>query len=137
MSVPAPSSPAARRRMQSTRQKDTSKALELRSALHRLGLRYRLEWPVPGTRRRIDVAFLSARVAVFVDGCFWHGCPDHGTWPRENGAWWREKLQANTARDRDTDLRLNEQGWSVMRFWEHEDMSAAAQLVAKRIRSAP
>ena len=131
---PKASSDAARKRMEATRQKDTATALVLRSALHRRGFRYKLEVPIPGTRRRIDIAFPRARVAVFVDGCFWHGCPEHRTWPRENSAWWREKLEANVARDRNTDEVLQRLGWSVVRIWEHEEPESAADLIAATLR---
>src|SRR2546430_17382839 len=97
---PRASSKAARRRMQVTAQRDTPCELALRSALHRLGLRFRVQWPIEGTRRRADVAFTAARIAVFVDGCFWHCCPEHGTGPKANGRWWEEKLAANVNRER-------------------------------------
>jgi DNA mismatch endonuclease (patch repair protein) len=126
---PRASSIEARTRMQRTPQRDTPCELALRSAIHRLGLRFRVDWPLPGTRRRADLAFTRARVAVFVDGCFWHCCPIHGTLPRANARWWQEKLQANMARDRDTDARLVLAGWYVLRFWEHYDMRLAADQV--------
>jgi DNA mismatch endonuclease (patch repair protein) len=93
----------------------------LRSALFRNGLRYRIHYPVCGKpRRTIDIAFPARRVAVFVDGCFWHGCPRHGTWPKRNGAFWRAKIDANRARDADTDASLRAAGWTVLRFWQHD-----------------
>src|SRR5688572_8156631 len=104
---PAASSADALRRMKATRRRDTSCELALRSIVHRLGLRYRVDLPLPGTRRRGDLVFTTARVAVFVDGCFWHGCPRHATAPKANAAWWREKLDANRRRDRDTVRRLS------------------------------
>jgi DNA mismatch endonuclease, patch repair protein len=85
-------------------------------------------------RRRTDVAFPARKVAVFVDGCFWHGCPQHGTWPRANAAWWRAKIEGNAARDRDTDARLTAAGWAVLRFWEHEGAAGAAAAVARAVR---
>ncbi|WP_444664303.1 very short patch repair endonuclease [Cellulomonas sp. CW35] len=107
--------------MSDARRRDTAPEIALRSVLHHAGLRYRVAWPVPGQRRRtIDIAFTRARLAVFVDGCFWHGCPDHGVRPRANSDWWREKLAANAARDRDTDRVLTKMGWRVLRVWEHE-----------------
>src|SRR5688572_23942760 len=124
---PEASSAEARIRMQGTPRRDTPCELELRSAIHGKGLRFRVDWPIPGTRRRADLAFVSVKIAVFVDGCFWHGCPEHATWPSANANWWRNKLIANAARDRDTDLRLKELGWTVLRFWEHEDMQKAAE----------
>ncbi len=78
--------------------------------------------------------FPRARVAVFVDGCFWHGCPEHASAPRSNGAWWRRKLEANVARDRDTDRVLSEAGWVVLRFWEHEEPEAAAVRIEREVR---
>lgn len=125
------SSPAVRRRMQNTGRRDTSCELALRSALHALGLRYRVDWPLPGTRCRADVVFSRWHVAVFVDGCFWHGCPTHGTWPKTNASWWREKIARNMQRDRNTDAQLTCAGWTVLRIWEHEDMERAARTVAR------
>src|SRR6478672_8045793 len=108
---PAASSPDVRRRMQATPRRDTPCELALRSATHRLGLRFRVDWPLPGTRRRADLAFTRARLAVFVDGCFWHGCPVHGTWPKANAVWWHDKIVGNRRRDRDTNRRLATAGW--------------------------
>ena len=127
------SSQVVRRRMQTMPSTDSNCEVALRSALHRLGLRFRVEWPLPGTRRRVDVAFVRARVAVFVDGCFWHACPVHGNWPKANADWWREKIEGNIRRDRDTDARLKAAGWRVLRFWEHEDAARAAREVARRV----
>lgn len=79
--------------------------------------------------------FPRRQVAVFVDGCFWHACSRHATSPQTNGVWWQNKLKANVARDRDTDIRLQEQGWVVLRFWEHEDMSLAADVVEETVRA--
>jgi len=116
--------------MVATRRRDTPCELALRSAVYRLGLRYRVDWPLPGTRRRADLAFVGAKVAVFVDGCFWHACPVHATWPKANAGWWREKILGNVRRDRDTDARLRAAGWKMLRFWEHEDPAMAAHTVA-------
>lgn len=116
-----PPTETVRRRMVSQRRKDTAAEVQLRRALYRDGWRYRVSYPVPGMpRRTIDVAFPSRKVAVFVDGCFWHGCPDHGVAPKHNGTWWRDKLAANRARDRDTTNHLESLGWTVVRVWEHE-----------------
>jgi DNA mismatch endonuclease (patch repair protein) len=120
--------------MQSTRRRDTPGEVALRKLLHRHGLRYRIDYPIPGTRRRADIVFVSARAAVFVDGCFWHGCPTHGTWPKKNSAWWREKIEANRSRDRDTDRKLRVAGWKVLRFWEHVDPATAAAQVARMLK---
>lgn len=76
-------------------------------------------------RRRADLVFPRKQVAVYVDGCFWHGCPVHGTWPKNNAEWWRQKIQGNQARDRDTDRQLRDAGWTIVRVWEHEAAGAA------------
>jgi len=99
-----------------------------------MGLRYRIHRrPLPRLRREADIVFARARVAVFVDGCFWHGCPDHGTSPKVNGDWWAEKLQANQARDLDTTAQLIAAGWAAVRVWEHEDPVDAAQRVSAAV----
>jgi DNA mismatch endonuclease (patch repair protein) len=134
--VPEASSAAALRRMRCARRRDTTPELALRSRLHRLGLRYRVDIsPLPGLRRRADLLFPRARVAVFVDGCFWHGCPIHGTWPKANAQWWRSKLEANQRRDHDTDRQLLERGWHVVRIWAHENPDLAAQTVVSVVAS--
>lgn len=122
--------------MQLQGERDTEPELALRRELHRLGLRYRLERQVvPGTRRRVDIAFGPAKVAVLVDGCFWHGCPDHGTLPAEtNRDFWEDKIARNRERDRDTDQRLEAAGWEVIRVWEHEPPDQAADRVAQIVR---
>ena len=120
--------------MQATRRRDTPGELALRSALRALDLRYRVDVAVPGTRRRADIAFVTAKIAVFVDGCFWHGCPEHGTWPKANARWWRSKIEGNRLRDRDTDLKLTAADWKVLRFWAHTDAQAAARQVAAAVR---
>lgn len=126
------STPEARRRMQRVRQKNTSPESALRRELHARGLRYRIHVPVLTKPRRVaDVAFSGLRVAIFVDGCFWHGCPLHATWPKENAAFWRSKILANQHRDRDTDERLHTEGWKVIRVWEHEDPKVAAARIAR------
>ncbi|MEK6327280.1 MAG: very short patch repair endonuclease [Actinomycetota bacterium] len=114
---------------------DTPAELEFRSYAHRLGLRFRVDaTPLPSLRRRADVVFPRQQVAVFLDGCFWHGCPHHGSWPTANGTWWRLKIQRNRARDAETDQLLSEAGWLVLRFWEHDDLEAAAAKVAAAVR---
>lgn len=134
--TPAPSSEAARRRMKATRQRDTASELALRSVLHGLGLRYRVDAQVlKGLRRRGDVVFRRERVAVFVDGCFWHGCPEHGTTPKANKSFWKQKIQANRRRDADTNQRLEDEGWLPMRVWEHEDPAVAGQLILKAVKA--
>ena len=136
ISTPEPSSEDARRRMRSTRRRDTSAELSLRSAVRRLGLRYRVDVsPLEGSRRRADIVFGRERVAVFVDGCFWHSCPVHGTQPKQNHDWWEAKLEANRRRDESSNRELTEAGWLVMRFWEHEDPDHAAERVAEVVKS--
>jgi len=116
--------------MQRQRSRNTGVERALRSELHRRGLRYRVHRrPIPGLRRESDVVNARLRLAVFVDGCFWHGCPDHATWPKANAEFWREKIEGNRARDRDTDAKLRDAGWTVVRIWEHEDPVEAADRV--------
>lgn len=117
-------------RMRRVRRKDTAAELAVRSELHARGLRYFVDRAVlPGRRRRADVVFPRAKVAVFVDGCFWHSCPQHATAPRSNAQWWVDKLRANVERDRRTDADLRAAGWTVIRIWEHESPSSAADRV--------
>jgi DNA mismatch endonuclease (patch repair protein) len=123
--------------MQATRSRDTAPEMALRRELHRRGLRYRVDMPVlPGLRRRADVVFTRQRLAVFVDGCFWHGCPQHGTVSRSNAVFWRDKIKTNVARDADTNQRLAQAGWTVMRVWAHESAQAAADQIARMLGSA-
>ena len=137
MGGPTPSSPEVTRRMRATKRRDTPAELALRSELHARGLRYRVDWsPVVGIRRRADVVFKEARVAVYVDGCFWHGCPQHATWPKSNAQWWRSKIEGNVARDRDTDALLEARGWAVIRVWEHDGILEAAERVVRAVRRA-
>ncbi len=122
--------------MARTGSRDTKPEIELRRELHARGLRFRVDRAVlQGVRRRADLVFTRAHVAVMVDGCFWHGCPEHATWPKHNADFWREKIQANKQRDLDTDRRLAEASWQVVRVWEHEDASAAADRVEKAVRA--
>lgn len=121
--------------MAKVRRRDTAPELALRRELHRRGLRYRLDQaPAKGIRSRADLVFRRVRVAVYVDGCFWHGCPEHGNVPKNNRAWWQEKLAANRARDARTVRLLEERGWTVFRVWEHEDMEVAARRIERAIR---
>jgi DNA mismatch endonuclease (patch repair protein) len=127
----APSSPEARRRMLSVRQKNTSAESALRRELYSRGLRFRIHVPVMAKPRRVaDVAFIGLRVAVFVDGCFWHGCPLHASWPKKNAEFWRAKIVANQERDRDTNARVRALGWIVIRVWAHESPEKAARRIA-------
>lgn len=123
-------------RMSRLARKDTTPEVALRRELHRRGLRYRVQLPVPGNRRRrIDVAFTRSKVAVFVDGCYWHGCPEHGTSPKANSEWWQWKFSRNKARDEDTNRHLTELGWVVIRVWEHESPDAAADRIERIVRA--
>ena len=116
---------------------DTSPELVLRRALFAAGLRYRLHHPVPGLPRRlIDIALPRARVAVFVDGCFWHACPVHATPPKANGEWWAAKLRRNRERDEETTAHLKAGGWQVVRVWEQDPLSAVPLIVAA-VRGSP
>ena len=131
-----PVAPATTKRMSSTVGRDNASERTLRSELHKRGLRFRLHRRLlKTTRRTTDIVFPSTYVAVFIDGCFWHGCPVHGTWPKNNAEWWREKIETNIARDRDTDQRLAEIGWAVVRVWEHEKVSEAADKIERIVRS--
>jgi DNA mismatch endonuclease (patch repair protein) len=122
--------------MRHQKRRDTGPELALRRELHRRGRRFFVDRSaLPTLRRRADVLFPRLRVAVYVDGCFWHACPFHATQPKSNAAWWKEKLAANVARDRDTDVRLIEAGWIVVRVWEHEDPLAAADRVEAALLS--
>lgn len=116
--------------MQRQRRRDTAPELALRSILHRRGFRFFVDRVVVSSRRRADLVFPRARVAVFVDGCFWHGCPRHATWPKQNADWWRSKIEGNRKRDRDTDGQLREIGWLPVRVWEHEPAGDAANRIA-------
>lgn len=132
-----PSSPETSRRMAKVRQKGTNAEIALRRELYRGGLRYRIDYQVMKKPRRVaDVAFPRLKIAIFVDGCFWHGCPEHATWPKQNGEFWREKIEANRHRDADTNLRLLDAGWTVLRFWEHESPTRAAEIVAQTVAMA-
>jgi DNA mismatch endonuclease, patch repair protein len=135
---PFASSEAIRARMSRQRREGTAPELALRHALHSLGLRYRLHRaPLPGLRRKADIVFGPDRVAVFVDGCFWHGCPEHGRRRHDvNGWYWPAKIDRNRRRDVDTDQALNTAGWVVVRVWEHELTGPGALAAAERVRQA-
>lgn len=134
--APRPLDETTRQRFRRQPRQDTQPELELRRELHRRGLRYRVERKIlPDTRRRADVVFPTERVAVFIDGCFWHSGPDHGTVPRNNREWWVSKLQSNVERDRDTDWRLAETGWLAIRVWEHEAPTEAADRIERAVRA--
>ncbi|WP_268244432.1 very short patch repair endonuclease [Nocardioides albus] len=129
------SSPASRRVMQGNKSRDTSPELAVRRLLHAAGLRYRVDYrPEPSLRRTADIVFTKQRVAVFIDGCYWHACPEHRTVARANATYWSEKLARNVARDIDTSTRLKDAGWTVLRFWEHEDPESVAATVVTAVR---
>jgi DNA mismatch endonuclease (patch repair protein) len=122
--------------MQGNRSRDTAPELALRRVLHRRGLRYRINATAqPGIRCRADIVFRCPRVAVFVDGCFWHCYPTHGTRPATNAEYWQAKLARNVERDRRTDLALEAADWTVIRVWEHEQAAAAADLIEGIVRA--
>jgi DNA mismatch endonuclease (patch repair protein) len=122
--------------MQLQRERDTAPEMALRRELHGRGLRYRVDLAaVPGTRRRIDIAFSRRRIAVFVDGCFWHGCPEHGRRQHKiNGWYWPAKIAGNKERDADTGRRLVAAGWTVVRIWEHDDCIEATSYIAELLK---
>ena len=129
-SKPIPSSEAALKRMQAAKPKDTAPEMAIRSALHRRGLYYCVDAkPLKELNRRADIIFRPARVAIFVDGCFWHGCPIHGTQARANAEFWRLKIKRNQERDKDTNKQLENAGWKVIRVWEHEDPEKASEKI--------
>lgn len=122
--------------MRSNRSRDTGPELALRKQVHALGLRYRVAAiPIPGIRHRADLVFKKARVAVFLDGCFWHGCPEHCRRPVTNSEYWKPKIDGNIRRDREIDTELAKAGWIALRIWEHEDLALAATDVARIVRS--
>ena len=121
--------------MQANRGRDTKPELAVRRRLHAAGLRYRVDLaPVPGLRRRADIVFTRQRVAVFIDGCYWHGCPEHGSTKfGTNPDYWVPKIAENRARDLDTTARFEADGWLVLRFWSHDDPSTVADAVAAEV----
>ena len=119
---PKPTSPASTKKMRSNRRSDTKPEVSLRSLLHRSGLRFRKDYPIRlagGKAVHADIAFTRSKMVVFVDGCFWHSCPEHGTIPKSNQAYWVPKLKQNVSRDRTINRALRAHGWTVLRFWEH------------------
>lgn len=121
--------------MRAQRERDTGTERALRRALHIRGHRFRLHRRLlPGSRREADIVFVAPRVAVFVDGCFWHGCPAHATWPKNNAQFWRQKIETNRARDRETNDQLVALGWAVVRVWEHEDPAEASDRIGRLVR---
>lgn len=129
------SSAGSRATMLANRRVDTKPERLLRSALHRQGLRFRkdLRLDLPGGRVRPDIVFTRAKVAIFVDGCFWHACPTHGTRPANNAAFWSTKLDGNVQRDRHQDRVLRDAGWRVVRVWEHEDPATVVGVIRQAL----
>ncbi|MEA3078002.1 MAG: mismatch endonuclease, patch repair protein [Actinomycetota bacterium] len=134
MITPSASSVAASTRMRANRRRDTQPELALRRLLHARGLRYRVDYPVL-PRRRADIVFPRRRLAIYVDGCFWHGCPRHATQAKANAGFWQAKIAANRQRDATTCTDLHSSGWTVLRFWEHEDPSTAADEIERFLTS--
>ncbi|MEU3373831.1 very short patch repair endonuclease [Streptomyces sp. NPDC006660] len=120
--------------MQAIRSRDTKPERLVRRLVHASGLRYRVAAkPLPDLRRTADMVFRPAKVAVFIDGCYWHGCPEHYVPPKTNSGYWSEKVLRNVNRDRDTDRRLDEAGWLVLRFWEHQNSEDCAQVIVAAV----
>jgi DNA mismatch endonuclease (patch repair protein) len=122
--------------MRANRRRDTTPELALRSALHKTGARYRVDYPVrpPNSRPiRPDIVFTARRIAVFVDGCFWHGCPIHGTTPATNRDYWQSKIMTNRERDLRTTAALKADGWTVLRFWEHDEPNVAVGQILEAV----
>ncbi|HET9258404.1 MAG TPA: very short patch repair endonuclease, partial [Pseudonocardiaceae bacterium] len=135
---PAPLNEGRSRNMQANRRTDTKPEVSLRSALHRSGYRYRKDLSLTlasGVRVRPDIVFTARKVAVFVDGCFWHVCPEHGRQPTTNEWYWTPKLRRNIERDRQADAALREAGWLVVRVWEHESTESAVAAVVSALRT--
>lgn len=133
---PAASSPAARTVMQRNRRRDSTPELAIRRELHRRGLRFRVDFPIRcggGRPIRPDIVFTRSRVAVFVDGCFWHGCSSHGKPPKSNAGYWSAKIALNQDRDARQREALESAGWVVLRLWEHEPTDAAASAIEAAI----
>lgn len=128
-------SPATRRSMQGNRGRDTGPEIAVRRIVHSRGLRYRVDArPLPALNRRADLVFSRAKVAVFIDGCFWHGCRDHHTVAKANATYWAEKVAGNRWRDLDTSERLKDAGWLVLRFWEHQPPSEVAEAIIQAVQ---
>ena len=132
----APSSEAALKRMKAAKPRDTSPELAIRSILHRKGLRYTVDTrPLEQLNRKADILFRKQRIAVFIDGCFWHSCPMHGTHAKSNADFWAEKLKKNQERDLDTTKQLEAAGWVVIRIWEHEDPILTSEKIYEIVKA--
>lgn len=136
VSAPAALDAATRRRMRAQRTAGTKPEMEVRRRLHALGHRYRVDCRLLDDRRwRGDLVWKGRRLAVFVDGCFWHGCPEHSREVVHNGAWWANKIGRNRERDEQVTDTLRRRGWMVLRFWEHEDPDAVVEAIAAALRA--
>lgn len=134
-SSPVSSSPRVSAQMSALPRKDTKPEMAVRRDLFTRGHRYRIHLSVPGlSRRTMDIGFTRLKLAVFIDGCFWHGCPQHGMVPKSNSEWWVRKLDGNRFRDAETTSHLRALGWEVLRFWEHEIPSGVADTIDSWIR---
>jgi DNA mismatch endonuclease (patch repair protein) len=132
---PHPASPAVTKVMRGNKRRDTKPEVRIRSLLHRSGLRFRKDHrvrPAEGRPVRVDIAFTARRLAVFIDGCFWHSCPEHGKRPKRNTAYWHPKLTRNMERDAENTAALTRAGWTVLRIWEH----VAPEDAAEQVRAA-
>ena len=136
---PKASSPGRSANMRAIRRTDTKPELALRRALHRMGYRFRKDYRLDLDSRRVrpDIAFTARKVAVFVDGCFWHACPEHGSRPAVNQGYWNPKLVRNVERDRAADAALELAGWQVVRLWEHVPLDAALAAVITALDGSP
>lgn len=135
---PKPTSATATKKMRSNRRVDTKPEVALRSLLHRKGLRFRKDYPIRlpnGKTVHPDIVFTRKKLAIFVDGCFWHSCPEHGTTPKTNQNYWIPKLKENVERDRNTDEGLRASGWKVIRIWEHVRLEEAKRIVLDSLES--
>lgn len=128
------STPAIRKTMQGNKGRDTKPELAVRRLLHARGFRYRINYrPEKDLRRTADIVFTRAKVAVFIDGCYWHGCPEHYIAPTTNGRFWSEKIETNRARDAETTRVLQDRGWAVLRHWEHENTKDIVQSISTAV----
>ena len=141
--IARPTSTAASNKMRANRRVDTKPETRLRSSLHRSGLRFRKDYPIRISKRisngrtvHPDIVFTRKKIAVFVDGCFWHSCPQHGTIPKSNEKYWIPKLLQNVERDRATDEGLRAGGWQVIRIWEHVGIDEATSTILSRVGKA-
>jgi DNA mismatch endonuclease (patch repair protein) len=131
-----PPSDVVRRQMQAQKSSGTRMELQLRRSLYALGYRYRVNCRLlPDHRFKGDIVWRGRRLVVFLDGCFWHGCPIHGTTPKSNTEWWRQKIKSNQDRDRRVNEILRQSGWTVLRFWEHDDSEKIIESVVQELEA--